>query len=58
MEAHVRIVKCYSYNPFLPWTLPGEVLKQWDECNAYRLQLDDGTEVHAPMDDDSFVMKA
>lgn len=36
----------------------GKVLKQWDECNAYRLQLDDGSEVHAPMDDDSFVMKA
>lgn len=55
----MSIVKCYVLQSiFANGPLPGEVLKQWDECNAYRLQLDDGTEVHAPMDDDSFVMKA
>eukprot|EP00439_Symbiodinium_sp_Y106_P083177 s323_g23.t1 len=37
---------------------PGVVLAQWDECNAYRLQLRSGDQVHAPMDMDCFVMKA
>ena len=55
METH-RGCKVLSFHLFP--CLPGKVLKQWDECNAYRLQLDDGSEVHAPMDDDSFVMKA
>ncbi|CAE7523987.1 CBWD2 [Symbiodinium microadriaticum] len=36
----------------------GVVLAQWDECNAYRLQLRSGDQVHAPMDMDCFVMKA
>lgn len=34
----------------------GTVLKQWDEFNAYRIRLSNGEEVHAPMDDDVFVM--
>eukprot|EP00438_Fugacium_kawagutii_P008444 Skav217425 [mRNA] locus=scaffold1729:32037:34132:+ [translate_table: standard] len=36
----------------------GVVMRQWDECNAYRLKLNDGGEVHAPMDLDVFVKKA
>ncbi|CAE7659938.1 CBWD2, partial [Symbiodinium pilosum] len=36
----------------------GVVLAQWDECNAYRLRLQGGDEVHAPMDMDCFVTKA
>ena len=36
----------------------GVVIKHWDECNAYRLRLQGGDEVHAPMDSDNFLMKA
>ena len=36
----------------------GVVVRQWDECNAYRLKLQGGDEVHAPMDLDCFVTKA
>jgi len=30
----------------------GEVIKKWDEGNAYRIRLDNGDEVWAPIDDD------
>jgi len=33
----------------------GKVLKHWDEFNPYRIRLDDGDEIHAPLDDDKFV---
>merc|ERR1712217_369805 len=33
----------------------GEVLKQWDGMNAYRLKLVTGTEVWAPIDEDHFI---
>lgn len=36
----------------------GKVIKVWDEFNAYRIRLDSGGEVHAPMDEDGFVMEA
>mmetsp|Transcript_46411 Transcript_46411/g.86727 ORF Transcript_46411/g.86727 Transcript_46411/m.86727 type:complete len:424 (+) Transcript_46411:52-1323(+) len=36
----------------------GVVLKHWDECNAYRLRLQSGDEVHAPVDMDWFVKAA
>lgn len=36
----------------------GVVVGQWDECNAYRLKLIGGDEVHAPMDLDCFVARA
>lgn len=34
---------------------PGRIIKQWDEGNAYRIRLDVGVEVWAPIDDDRFV---
>lgn len=37
---------------------PGKVLRHWDELNAYRIRLDDGDEVWAPMDIDGFIQKA
>jgi G3E family GTPase len=36
----------------------GKVVAEWDEFNAYRVELDTGDELHAPMDDDSFIMAA
>ena len=36
----------------------GVVIAHWNECNAYRLRLEDGDEVHAPLDLDFFVKKA
>ena len=38
---------------------PGKVLKQWDEGNAYRIELDDGkkTNVWAPIDVDMYVRR-
>jgi len=33
----------------------GKILKQWDEGNAYRVRLNVGVEVWAPIDDDRFV---
>jgi len=33
----------------------GKILKQWDEGNAYRIRLNVGVEVWAPIDDDRFV---
>ncbi len=36
----------------------GKVLKQWDDGNAYRIKLDDGTEVWAPIDIDVYVRAA
>lgn len=33
----------------------GKVIKCWDEGNAYRIRLDVGVEVWAPIDDDRFV---
>jgi len=35
----------------------GKVIRHWDEYNAYRIQLDNGNEVHAPIDEDIFVRK-
>jgi len=34
----------------------GCVLKQWDECNAYRVKLCTGAEAFVPIDDDCFIM--
>jgi len=36
------------------WT-NGVVIKEWDEGNAYRIRLHNGTEVWAPIDDDRYV---
>ena len=36
----------------------GKILKQWDDGNAYRVKLDDGTEVWAPVDVDGYVRRA
>lgn len=36
----------------------GRILKQWDEGNAYRIRLNVGVEVWAPIDDDRFVRLA
>jgi G3E family GTPase len=36
----------------------GKILKQWDDGNAYRIRLDDGTEVWAPVDVDVYVRAA
>jgi G3E family GTPase len=33
----------------------GKVLRHWDEGNAYRVRLADGTEVWAPIDEDGFI---
>ena len=33
----------------------GEVIKLWDDCNAYRVKLDSGEEVWAPVDSDDFI---
>jgi len=34
---------------------PGTIIKLWDEGNAYRVRLDQGMEVWAPIDEDVFV---
>jgi len=34
---------------------PGTIIKCWDQGNAYRIRLDSGIEVWAPIDDDKFV---
>ncbi|MDO9352444.1 MAG: GTP-binding protein [Solirubrobacteraceae bacterium] len=36
------------------WT-PGTILKQWDEGNAYQIQLVDGRRCWGPIDEDSYV---
>jgi hypothetical protein len=36
----------------------GTVVKQWDEGNAYRIRLSDGTNVFAPVDHDDYVRVA
>lgn len=36
----------------------GKVIKHWDDGNAYRVQLDDGVEVWAPVDVDTFIRAA
>lgn len=36
----------------------GKILKQWDDGNAYRIRLDDGEEVWAPVDIDVYVRAA
>merc|ERR1712048_1098690 len=33
----------------------GTVIRQWDELNAYRIKLDNGDEVFAPVDEERFV---
>ena len=36
----------------------GKILKQWDNGNPYRIQIDDtGVEVYGPMDDDRVVRR-
>lgn len=37
---------------------PGTVIKVWDEGNAYRIKLDSGVDVWAPIDDMRFVRRA
>merc|ERR1712232_78871 len=34
----------------------GEIIMQWAKGTAYRIRLDTGMEVHAPFDEDAFVM--
>merc|ERR1719343_1452772 len=34
---------------------PGEVIKQWDHGNPYRIRLETGVQVYGPMDDDRVV---
>lgn len=41
-----------------PGYVRGRVLRQWDEGNAYRVELQDGTNVWAPIDVDEFVRAA
>jgi len=36
----------------------GRVIAHWDELSAYRIRLEDGNEVHAPMDENSFIKAA
>eukprot|EP00945_MAST-04E_sp_MAST-4E-sp1_P001747 g1747.t1 len=36
------------------WT-PGRIIKVWDDGNPYRIELEDGTNVWGPKDDDVFV---
>jgi len=36
----------------------GRVIRHWDELHAYRIKLDDGDDVHAPIDEDGFVQAA
>jgi G3E family GTPase len=36
----------------------GKVIKLWDDGNAYRIRLDDGTDVWAPVDIDDYVRAA
>merc|ERR1712032_418211 len=38
--------------------LPGRIVKHWDECNAYRIELDDGDNIWAACDEDIYVMAA
>jgi len=35
--------------------LPGSVIKHWDNLNAYRIELDNGKEMFAPIDEDVYV---
>jgi len=37
--------------------LPGKIIKLWNEGNPYRIRLDNGDEVWAPVDDDDFCRK-
>merc|ERR1711972_93295 len=37
--------------------VPGKVIAQWDELNAYRIRLGSGEECWAPIDEDVFVKK-
>lgn len=39
------------------WKL-GTVLKQWDDGNPYRIRLEDGTQIWAPVDDDVVIREA
>jgi len=36
---------------------PGTIIAQWNELHPYRIKLDRGGEVHAPLDED-FVVKS
>jgi len=35
--------------------VPGKIVAQWDEGNPYRIELEDGRNVHGPLDDDRVV---
>lgn len=37
---------------------PGKVLRLWDDGNAYKVKLDNGMQVWAPLDDDIFIRRA
>jgi len=37
---------------------PATIIGHWDDCRAYRIRLEDGDEVWAPLDDDRFVKAA
>mmetsp|Transcript_4325 Transcript_4325/g.7594 ORF Transcript_4325/g.7594 Transcript_4325/m.7594 type:complete len:412 (-) Transcript_4325:311-1546(-) len=36
----------------------GTIIKQWDDCMAYRIKLQSGATVHAPLDEDDYVKAA
>jgi hypothetical protein len=36
----------------------GKVIAQWDNGNPYRIELDDGTNIWAPMDEDVVIRAA
>lgn len=45
-----KVLACVGKGPN-GWK-PGTIIRQWDEHSAYRVRLDDGVEVWAPIDSD------
>mmetsp|Transcript_64341 Transcript_64341/g.194138 ORF Transcript_64341/g.194138 Transcript_64341/m.194138 type:complete len:147 (+) Transcript_64341:2-442(+) len=37
---------------------PGRIIRHWDEMHPYRIKLDSGDELHAPMDEDAYIKAA